>query len=70
MSDDRLMVRGVAVLYKAGVAIIVADLSVHTSHLDSLLRTCLAEAGLRCSFGGGGDIRNGSAEYEMCNAPS
>ena len=35
MSDDRLLVRGVAVFYKASVAITIADPSVHTSHLDS-----------------------------------
>lgn len=70
MSDIRLLFRDVAVVYKASVAVTIADLSVHASHLDSLLRPCLAEAGLRCSFGGGGGIRNGSAEYEMCNAPS
>lgn len=70
MSDDRLLVMGVEVLYKVNVAVTIADLSVHTSHPESLLRTCLAEAGLRCSFEGGGGIRNGLAEYEMCNAPS
>jgi hypothetical protein len=70
MSDIRLLVEGAATFYKASVAVTIADLSVHASHLDSLLRTCLAEAGLRCSFGGGGGIRNGYTEYEMCNAPS
>ena len=49
MSDDRLPVRGAGVLYKATEVVTMADLSVHTSHLGRLLRTCLAEAGLRCS---------------------
>ena len=53
MSGIRLFLRRDAVLYKAIEAPAIADLSVHASHLDSLLRIFLAEAGLRCSFGGG-----------------
>jgi hypothetical protein len=50
MSDIQLPVEGAVMIYKARVAVTIADLSVHASQLDSLLRTCLAEAGLRCSL--------------------
>jgi len=66
MSDGRLLVKGVVVLYKANVDVTIDDLSVHTSHLDSL--PCRGWSSMQ--FRRWRRHTEWLGKYEMCNAPS